>query len=164
MHPLAGCSYFTSFNVFTLRVVKTGLMILEIFHSQSHFLENSWRRNVDHRPNNNSPSTVLWTIALLISYFQKYESSRRYVIWSVDGLTPGIQPWQVFHRSQVRWKNHISFTLPMLRLLLSKAQRCKDFWKPSKPSRVGWVLLDKYPFARVSVIFQVFCIILHWQN
>ena len=46
-------------------------------------------------------------------------------------------------------------TLPMPGLLLSKAQGCKDFWKPSK---------DECPCARVSVIFQVFCIILYWPN
>ena len=28
-------------------------------------------------------------------------------------------------------------TLPMLRLLLSEAQGCKDFWKPSKTCHVG---------------------------
>ena len=27
-----------------------------------------------------------------------------------------------------------------------------------------WVLSDEYPFARVSVISQVFCIILYWPN
>ena len=31
----------------------------------------------------------------------------------------------------------LSLTLPMLRLLSSKAQGCKDFQKPSKPCRVG---------------------------
>ena len=37
-------------------------------------------------------------------------------------------------------------TLPMLRLLLSKAQRCKDFRKPSKPCCVGihWIALAKF--------------------
>ena len=40
-------------------------------------------------------------------------------------------------------------TLPMLRLLLSKAHRCnfnKDFWKPSKPCHVGiyWKALTEY--------------------
>ena len=35
--------------------------------------------------------------------------------------------------------------LPMLRLLSSKAQRCKYFWKPSKPCHVGthWIALAK---------------------
>ena len=27
-----------------------------------------------------------------------------------------------------------------------------------------WVLSDEYPFTRVSVIFQFFCIILYWPN
>ena len=30
--------------------------------------------------------------------------------------------------------------------------------------RSRWVLSDEYPFARVSVIFQVFCLILYWPN
>ena len=29
---------------------------------------------------------------------------------------------------------------------------------------IHWVLSDEYPLARVSVIFQGFCIILHWPN
>ena len=37
-------------------------------------------------------------------------------------------------------------TLPMLRLLLSKAQRWKNLWKQSKPCHVGihWIALDEY--------------------
>ena len=37
-------------------------------------------------------------------------------------------------------------TLPMLRLLSSKEQGCKDFWKPSKPCQVGihWIALAEY--------------------
>ena len=30
---------------------------------------------------------------------------------------------------------HLALT--MLRLLMSKAQGCKDFWKPSKPCHIG---------------------------
>ena len=56
----------------------------------------------------------------------------------------------------------------MLTLLSSKAQEPKDFlitiqtlpyWYSLESSR--WVLSDEYLFARVSVIFQVFCIILY---
>ena len=37
-------------------------------------------------------------------------------------------------------------SLPMLRLLSSEAQGCKDFLKPSKPCHVGihWIALDEY--------------------
>ena len=35
-------------------------------------------------------------------------------------------------------------------------------WSPLDSSRV--VLSDEYPYARISVIFQVFCIILYWPN
>ena len=70
----------TGFNPFTLRVAKKGLTILAIFHLQKHFLENILRRNVDLKPNNKSPSNILLTIALLPSYFQKYERSRQYFL------------------------------------------------------------------------------------
>ena len=65
------------FNPFTLRATKTGLAILKIVCLQKYFLENIWRRNVDQMPYNNSPSNILWILALFLSYFQKYESSRR---------------------------------------------------------------------------------------
>ena len=69
-----------SLNPLTLGAAKTGLTILEIFYLQKHFLENIWRRNVDQKPNNNSPSNILWIYALFQSYFQNCESSRRYLI------------------------------------------------------------------------------------
>ena len=77
-----------SFNPFTLRAAKRGLTILEIFHLQKHSLGNIWRRNVDQKPNHNSPSIILLTFALFTSYFQKYESSRRYlleILWVLMG-------------------------------------------------------------------------------
>ena len=64
-------------NLLTLSAAKKGLMILEISYLQKHFVEKIWRRNVDQKPYNNSPSNILWTFALFPSYFQKYESSRR---------------------------------------------------------------------------------------
>ena len=45
------------------------------------------------------------------------------------------------------WQQIISLVnLPMLRLLLSKAQGCNDFWKPSKPCHIGihWVAPAEY--------------------
>ena len=41
---------------------------------------------------------------------------------------------------------NIPLTLPMLRLLSSKAQGCKDFWEPSKSCHAGihWVALTEY--------------------
>ena len=63
------------FNPLTLRAAKTGLTILE-----KRFLENSWSKNVKEKSNNNSPSNILWTFALFPSYFEKYESSRRYFL------------------------------------------------------------------------------------
>ena len=67
-------------NPLTLRAAKTGLTILEIFYLQKHFLESIWRRNVDQKPNNNSPTNIMLTFALFPSYFQMYEGSRRYFL------------------------------------------------------------------------------------
>ena len=67
-------------NPFTPKAAKTGLPILEIFCLERYFLENSWSRNVEQMPYNNSPSNILWILALFPSYFQKYESSRRYFL------------------------------------------------------------------------------------
>ena len=49
----------------------------------------------------------------------------------------------------------------MLRLLLSKAQGRKDFWKPFKPCHVdihisSWVLSDEYPCTTVSTFIRFF--------
>ena len=42
--------------------------------------QNIWRSNVDQKPKNNSPSNILWTFGLTTNYFQKYESSRQYIL------------------------------------------------------------------------------------
>ena len=61
-------------------------------------------------------------------------------------------------------------TLPMLlRLLSSKAQWPKDFWKPSKHCHVGihWIALAEYYQISTHVpgsLFKFFCIILCWPN
>ena len=59
----------------------------------------------------------------------------------------------------------------MLRLLSSKAQGRKDFWKPSKPCHVGihWIALAEYSQMSTHVpgfqsFFIFFCIILYWPN
>ena len=67
-------------NPFTLRATKTGLTTFEIFYLQKLFQENIWRRHVDQIPHNNPRSNILWNFALFPSYFQKYESSRRYFL------------------------------------------------------------------------------------
>ena len=43
-------------------------------------------------------------------------------------------------------RSKVLLTLPMLRLLMSKAQRCKDFWKPSKLCHVSihWRAVTEY--------------------
>ena len=57
-----------------------------------------------------------------------------------------------------------SLTLPMLRLFLSKAQRCKYFWKPSKPCHFGthWKALAEYSQMSTHLPgFQSFFSFLH---
>ena len=52
----------------------------------------------------------------------------------------------------------------MLRLLLSKAHRCKDFRKPSKPCHVGmhWIALAEYSRMSTHLLgFQSFAGFLH---
>ena len=61
------------------------------------------------------------------------------------------------------------FTLPMQRLLHPKHKDTKICEKPSKPSWYSLesslrVVLDEYPRASVSVIFQFFCIDVYWAN
>ena len=46
-------------------------------------------------------------------------------------------------------EGHI-FTLPMLRLLSSKAQGRKEFWKPSKPSHIGIHWKEIPEFSQMS--------------
>ena len=80
----------SDFNPFTLRAAKTGLAILEIFCLLRYFPGNIWRRDVDKKLNNNPPSNILWTFTLFLSYFQKYERSRRSFsrgTLSVNGLS-----------------------------------------------------------------------------
>ena len=69
-----------------------------------------------------------------------------------------------FHYINLVEINNI-LALPMLRVLLSKAQECKDLWKPTLSCWYSlhssrWALLDEYPCPIVLVIFQLFCIIL----
>ena len=57
-----------------------------------------------------------------------------------------------------------TLTLPMLRLLSSKAQGCKDFWKSPKPCYVGiwWIALSEYSLMSTHVPgFQSFFRVLH---
>ena len=94
-------------NPFTLRAAKRGLTILELFYLQKHFLGNVWRRSVDQKPNKNSPSNILYTFALSASYFQKYASSRRYLIeklWVLIGL-----PFYV--RNTQKWPDYFAILL-----------------------------------------------------
>ena len=52
----------------------------------------------------------------------------------------------------------------MLWLLSSKAQGCKDFWKPSKPCHVGipWIALAEYSQMSTHMPgFQSFLSVLH---
>ena len=68
-------------------------------------------------------------------------------------------------------KNGSVLTLPMLRLLSSKAQEHKFFWKPSKPCRVGihGKALTEYFHMSTHLpgfrsFFRFLSIILYWPN
>ena len=51
--------------------------------------------------------------------------------------------------TKVNWFNQDILTLPMLRLLSSKAQERYDFWKTSKSCHVviHWIALTEYPYV-----------------
>ena len=102
-------------------------------------------------------------------------------IWS-QFHTPVLLYWQVYHHYlsqrfyQFRILLHVDLTLPMLRLLLSKAQGHKDFWNPSKTCHAGicWIALAEYSqmsthepgFQPFLQFFASFCIgqISHHQH
>ena len=65
----------------------------------------------------------------------------------------------------------LNFTLPILRLLSSKAQGRKDFWKPSKHCYVGihWIALTEYSQMSTNMpgfqsLFSFLEIILYGPN
>ena len=63
-------------------------------------------------------------------------------------------------------RTHVRLTLPMLRLLSSRIQGCKEF-RRSCHVGIHWIALteysDEYPFAMVSVIFCAYAF-LYWQH
>ena len=70
-----------------------------------------------------------------------------------------------------RKSGHRSLTLPMLKLLSSKAKGCKDFGKPSKTCHVGihWKALTEYSQMSTNIpgfqsFFQFFASFLYWPN
>ena len=67
-----------------------------------------------------------------------------------------------YSRSTGTARIQTQLTLPMLRLLQSKAQRCKEFWKPSEPCHA---LTDYSQMSthmpEVQSFFSFFCIILY---
>ena len=83
---------------------------------------------------------------------------------------------QVLMLVPVHYENRLTvpvelLSLPMLRLLLSKAQGRKDFLKPLKPCHVGihWkALAEKFQMSThlqgFQLTLQVFCIILYLPN
>ena len=70
-------------NPFTIRAAKRGLLIWEIRTYKSIYFLKNRSRSVDLKPNNNSPSNILWTFSWFPSDFKKYESSRRYLLEKV---------------------------------------------------------------------------------
>ena len=80
------------------------------------------------------------------------------ILWLCHGLASS-----VFKENRLSGENH-PLTLPMLRQLFSKAQGCKDCWKPSKPCHLGihWIALTEYSLMSTHVPgFQSFSAFLH---
>ena len=118
------------------------------------------------KKNNYKPgkwSSLILPLSLVFLYWYDFILHKEYCSW----LFCHTHGWEM-----IKIINKISdpnLTLPMLRLISSKAQKCKRFWKRSKPCWYSldssrWALSDEYPFARGWIIFQVFCIISNWQN
>ena len=101
--------------------------------------------NVYQKKVNNSPSNDPWIHALFQSYSQKYKRSRRHM----SRMSPGMKGLKPYAHTCLSLKINIyvmTLTLPMLRLISSKAQRDKDIWKPSKPCHFGihWIALIEH--------------------
>ena len=84
--------------------------------------------------------------------------------YSLKGV--GLRSWLCPRRSEGSWCFFLN--LPILRPLLSKAQRCKEFWKSFKPYHVAihWIALAEYSqmsthlprFRSFFRFFASFCI------
>ena len=59
-----------------LTAAKRGLMILNIFSLQKHFVKNIWRRNVYHKANNKASSIFFWIFALFFIQKLFFENLR----------------------------------------------------------------------------------------
>ena len=124
-----------------------------------------------------------WDIMLTKNHCWIYSANwYRNMVWLMD-YRPFSGLCMLVHAIHHRWRHTaapisaswewcsvpvvVYITLPMLRLLSSKVQGRKVFWKPlNNVCHVGinwialslslWLLSDEYPCARISVIFQDF--------
>ena len=89
-----------------------------------------------------------------------------YVLWSLRTGSYKVKQQRLWGDLSQSHK----LTLPMLRPHSPKHKDAKIFENHLNPvilvfiDNSRWVLWDEYPYARGSVIFQGFCIILYWPN
>ena len=76
---------------------------------------------------------------------------RRFLSWVLINISLSNIMWKLrllerFHQNCQAFFGATGMTLPMLRLISSKAQECKNLWKTSKPCHVciHWIALDEY--------------------
>ena len=87
-------------------------------------------------PNVYWPCRTCWGLFLLVlSHFGNF-----LLAWG-HRTTVSVKPWSL----------SVYLTLPMLRLLSSKPQGCKDFWKSSKPCHVGIHLKALAEYFQMSI-------------
>ena len=95
-------------------------------------------------------ASIWWFFAFLIQYHKQEKPTITNVrLWKAFLWLLGLQ-----------WQFVKLFTLPMLRLLSSKAQGRKYFWKPSTPCHVGihWKAVAEYCQISTHIAgFQSFC-------
>ena len=66
-------------NPFKPVETKTARLFRQYLFNKSNFYENYWRWNVVQTSTHNSPPNILWIYDLFLSYFLKYQRSRRWL-------------------------------------------------------------------------------------
>ena len=109
-------------------------------------MENIWRVSVNQKRKNNSPSCISWTFVLFPSYFQKYESSRRYFLYR--GVRNAVYLLE---------GNPEPLGAELLILLLGEAERWRhqSYWSDLIPQHHHHPGLKKDRENHVSTILEV---------
>ena len=105
-------------------------------------LQNIWRRVVSNILNNIPPSNIFLAWLLPARFYQ----NRKAIFGLTSSWLSSISQVVTLPGSVIPLKITQELTLPMLRLLSSQEQGCKDYWKWSKPCHVGihWNALSEY--------------------